>query len=63
MSRAMDDVLSVCGGGQDDTGQLVLSVLTKGGGHGVLRVTEQAAMELLVCVPLAVLGRRIRGSA
>ncbi len=63
MDTALDDLLSVIGGGQDETGQLVLDVLTKNGGQAVLRVTDQAARELLYCVPMAVLGQRAKGTA
>jgi len=63
MSRTLDDVLSVTGAGQDDAGRVVLNVLMRDGGQELLRVTDQAATEMLYAIPMAVLGRKIRGSA
>lgn len=57
------EIARVTGAGRDDSGAMVLHVLSKSGQSGLLPLSLDAARDLLHAVPLAVLTADIRGTA
>jgi hypothetical protein len=55
MKKTLSTIIAVTGGGKDERGRLLLSVMVKDGTIGTLAVTPDAAASLPHCLALAAL--------